>query len=243
MVQTIKLDNINNYIIDKDTQEVIERYDPSNKNVELFIKLPDSTLRVDGDQITEQFGGNIVFKYGNDKYIINDGYQDTMIKCGYIVYKQYDQEKEPNKSKGVEIQRQIISSIRALLPDLVKKYNTNNEIGVIVNNGNETEFIIGSSNENHYTYTIKISTINYIVKRNQIRKDNDLQFYPFSKSMDRYGTLYLSVFAKKNYKAKNDPDKYSLIDSMIKELVSELGKDYHYVSMPNKGRIINYPGL
>ena len=70
-----------------------------------------------------------------------------------------------------------------------------------------------------------------------------MSFYPFDKSMDKYGTIYVSVFAQKNFKVVNDPDKYTLPESAIKDLVFRLGKDYHFTSLPVKNRIIYWPGL
>ena len=89
MILTVKLGQ-DNFIPDKNTGEIVERYDPTNKDVELTIKLPDSTLIVDGTNIQQQYGGNSIVQYNNDRFIIDDGYQNTLIKCGYIVYQEYE---------------------------------------------------------------------------------------------------------------------------------------------------------
>ena len=138
----------------------------------------------------------------------------------------------------------IIENIRSLLPEISEKYNKPGAYipATITNNGNESILILGDE-EDHFKYMIKFNTVNFIVNKNHIRKDNDLPFYPFTKSMDRYGTIYVSVFAQKNFKVVNDPDKYSLPDAAIKELVFKLGKDYHFTSLPIKNRIIFWAGL
>ena len=243
MILTVKLGQ-DNFITDKHTGEIVERYDPANKDVELTIKLPDSTLIVDGTNIQQQYGGNIIVQYNNDRFIIDDGYQNTLIKCGYIVYKEYDYKKIKNKSTGDEIRDMIIESIRALLPEISEKYNKPDTCieSTLKYNGNESILILGNE-EDHFTYMIKFNTVNFIVNKNHIRKDNDLPFYPFDKSMDKYGTIYVSVFAQKNFKVVNDPDKYTLPESAIKDLVFRLGKDYHFTSLPVKNRIIYWPGL
>ena len=243
MILTVKLGQ-DNYITDKNTGEIVERCDPSNKDVELTIKLPDSTLIVDGENIQQQYGGNIIVQYNNDRFIIDDGYQNTMIKSGYIVFKEYDCKKINNKNTGDTIRDKIIDNIRALLPEISEKYNKPNTCieSTIKYNGNESILTIGDEDD-HFIYMIKFNTVNFIVNKNHIRKDNDLPFYPFDKSMDKYGTIYVSVFAQKNKKVVNDPDKCTLPDAAIKELVFRLGKDYHFTSLPIKNRIIYWPGL
>ena len=122
MILTVKLGQ-DNYITDKNTGEIIERYDPLNKDVELTINLPESKLIVDGCNIQQQYGGNIIVQYNNDRFIIDDGYQNTMIKCGYIVYKDYDYKKIGGKGQGNTIRDMIINNIRNLLPEISEKYN------------------------------------------------------------------------------------------------------------------------
>lgn len=243
MILTVKLGQ-DNYITDKLTGEIIDKYDPSNKNVELTIKLPESTLKVDGNYILQQYGGNIIVQYDNDRFIIDDGYQNTLIKCGYIVYKQYDNKKVSDKYEGDKIRTMIIDNIRQLLPEISEKYNKPGTLipATLKYNANESILHLGDDND-HFSYMIKFNTVNFIVNKNHIRKDNDLAFYPFDKSMDKYGTIYVSVFAKKNFKVVNDPDKYTLPDTAIKDLVFSLGRDYHFTSLPIKNRILYWPGL
>lgn len=243
MISTVRLDN-NNYIIDKSTGEIIDRYDPANKNVELHLTLPESILVVDGENIVQEYGGNIIVQYNDDRYIIDDGFANTLIKCGYIVYKDYDVEHKVSPSVGKTLRNSIIESIRELLPGLAKKYNIKgSDLSKLVTcEGNESIVYIGNESD-HFTYMIKFNTVNFIVNKNHIRKDNSLSFYPFDKSMDKYGTIYLSVFAQKNFNKFNDPDKYSIPDAFIRDLVSQLGIDYHYISLPIKSRVIYWNGL
>ncbi len=244
MIKTIKLGQ-DNYITDKLTGTVLDKYDPNNKNIELTIKLPNSILKVDGSNIKQQYGGNVVVQYGDDRFIIDDGYQETLIKAGYIVYKNYDNgNKIVDKFEGVKIRSMIVDNIRDLLPELSKKYNGNGIpfTASITYNSNETSIYIGDAT-NHFSYKIKFDTINFIVNKNHIRKENSLPFYPFDKNMDKYGTIYVSVYAKKNFKVVNDPDKYTLPDSVIRDLVYNLGEDYHYCSLPVRNRIVSWPGL
>ncbi len=244
MISTVKLDTTSNYIVDKSTGEILERYDPSNKNVELHLTLPESTLTVDGENIIQEYGGNIIVQYNNDRYIIDDGYSNTLIKCGYLVYKNYDSKHENSMSKGKVLRNSIIDTIRELLPELSAKYNAEDCCipSTLFCDGTETRMNIGDERD-HFQYMIKFNTVNSIVNKNHIRKDNSLAFYPFDKSMDRYGTIYLSVFAQKNFSKQNDPDKYSVPDAIIRDIVSQLGVNYHYVSLPIKGRVLYWPGL
>lgn len=243
MIKTIKLGQ-DNYITDRLTGNILEKYNPDNKNIELTIKLPNSILKVDGSNIKQQYGGNIVVQYGDDRFIIDDGYQTTLIKAGYIVYKNYDDgNKIIDKFEGVNIREMILDNIRKILLILSEKYNANNiSFAYESKNSNESIVTIGNDKD-HFSYIIKFNTVNFIVNKNHIRKENSLPFYPFDKNMDKYGTIYVSVYAKKNFKVVNDPDKYTLPDSIIRDLVYNLGEDFHYCSLPIKNRIIYWPGL
>ena len=186
MIFTVKLDK-NNFFLDKITGEVLDRYDPNNENLQLNMKLKDSILKVDFKSIIQEYGGQISVQYLDNKYIIDDGYQDTLIKCGYIVYRNYDNERIDDISVGNFIRDNIIDNIREKLQIIEND-------GSINVTGNETLLTIRNEN---YLYKFRFDTISNIVTKNYKRKDNSLIYYPFDKAMDKYGTIYVSIFAQK----------------------------------------------
>ena len=235
MVKTIKIDRKNNFFIDYSNGNSVEtRYDPSNPYLHLQITLDDgSILTVTPENIKQEYGGQIVVQYNDDKFIIDDGYQDVLIRAGYIVYKDFDSVKEPDKDKGVEIRTNIINSIREFLSTMSDKV----EIC-----GNETKYILDTDN---FCYTFNFDTINNMVNKNQQRKNNSLAYYPFSKDMDKFGTIYLSTFARKKVKLNEEQSKfkYKFADDVIKQIISELGPDFHYVGQPIKRRVLASKGI
>lgn len=244
MIKTVKLDK-KNYFKDSLTGNKIYRYDPANNNLSLILTLDDeSILTVDSSQIRQIFGGQVIVQHNNDRYIIDDGYQNVLIKAGYIVFENYDIEHQPDKNIGIQLRSKIIDRIRMIADHISVKYNKDCGINNMKYNGSETTIYIGTE-EDDFSYTIRFDTINNIVNKNQIRKTNSLPFYPFDKEMDKYGTIYVSVFAKKNTRldAESGNQKYKIADGIIEEIVSLLGQLFHYISLPIKQKVLFYKGI
>lgn len=232
MVRTVKLDKRNNYLLDSSTGERLERFDPKNENTLLILKLDNSVLNVDYKQIQHNFG-NIIVQHNEDRYIIDDGYQNTLIKAGYMVYKDYDTVNEFDKSKGVELRTSLIEKVYATLLDMLSQdfdpeYMHKipcKEIGI------RTDL---------FEYTVNIDTINGIVAKNQVRKENSLPFFPFEKDMDKYGTVYVSVYAQKICKITQDQGdtKFKFAETLVRDLTNTLGDDFKFHNMPITKRVL-----
>lgn len=246
MIKTVKLDGRRAYFYDKNTGEIIYKYDENNENLKLIIHLEDSALDIDNKIITRQYDGQIIVQFNDDRYIIDDGYNNTLIKAGYIVYDKYDEINiDPiEKEYGLALREKVIQDIRTVLQhqeteDLGYKYND------IDYNHSKTTLTIKADDD--YTYTIIIDTVNNIVNRNQSRKENSLTYYPFNKDMDRYGTMYLAIFCQKNHHIENNTPKkkYIISDKFIVNLISELNNitNYHYVSCRVNRRVVYCKGM
>ena len=62
--------------------------------------------------------------------------------------------------------------------------------------------------------------------------------------MDKYGTLYLCVFAqKKTDHGHPVQDKYKVSDQFIEHIINELGIDYHFIGQNTKSRLIYCKGI
>ena len=242
MIRSIKLDGIDNYLIDSSTNEIVDKYDPNNKDLQLCLTLDDSILRVESSKIITEYGNQLVVQYNDDKFIIDDGYQNILTKAGYIVYKNYDEENLFDKQLGVKTKEFIIKSVNDSIANISDKYIET--IGTISSIGGDNEFeLVGDAAP--YKFNIVFDTISDIVKKNQLRKDNSLPFYPFAKGMDKFGTLYVSIFAEMLRKLSEEEMniKYQICDSIIKDLLNDLGPDYHFIPQQVKRRVIKCKNL
>ena len=251
MIKTIKLDGKENYLVDNDTGKVVQRYE-DDKNLQLVLTLDDSVLNISKSKISRQFDGQLIVQHNDDRYIIDDGYYNTLIKAGYIVFQSYDEMTiDPiHKDFGIQLRDAIMKAIRGVMMDLNKEYNFVEgkapSIPKLEYSGNKTTLQIDDEN-GEYSYLFVVDTINNMVNKNQGRKENDLTFYPFKKTMDRYGTMYLSVFCQKNkHIEENSPrKKYVIPDNIIRELIKRLNEvdNYHYVSNQVQRRVVYCKGL
>lgn len=251
MIKTIKVDKVN-YFADNKTKDRIPVYSEENPNLVFYMKMEDkSSLIVPRDKISLKYGGQISFDYDGDRYFVDDGYRDTLIKAGYLVFKDYDNRENhiTDPEEGLALRndiRDVIAYGLAKVPEVpfksleTEENWTNSEIS--------TKFRDEQSN---FEYTVIISTVNSIVNKNQQRKLNELPFYPFDKNMDKYGTFYISVFCKKITLDKVDlRTKYDVANEYIKGLLNGInskkslnGDQFHFVSLPIKRKLINWKGI
>lgn len=243
MIRIVKLDRKTNYLIDSKTNTIVDKYDPYNPHLQLVITLEDSILTVNAEKIKIENGSNqIVVDYNDDRFIIDDGYQDMLIKAGYIVYKNYDTENIYDKDEGVAIRSSILSTIE----DKLKILYQNGVLRYMDSFSEKTDSeIMHSVVIDNYRYTIILDTVNNIVSKNQNRKDNNLPFYPFLKQMDKYGTIYLSIFAQRTHRIKNEDGntKFKQADTIVKELMKLTGPDYCFSNQNIKRRLIRASGI
>ena len=131
MVKTVRLNKKENYLIDKNGN-ILEKYDP-NIPSDLIIKLDDSMLKVDSSNIKVEYGGQIVVQYNGDKFIIDDGYQNVLVKAGYIVYKDYDVNNMFGTNWTVHIAKEIDYSVE----NERYKFDTSTETHIVEEKNNE----------------------------------------------------------------------------------------------------------
>ena len=95
-------------------------------------------------------------------------------------------------------------------------------------------------NDGNFIYRINFNTVNNIVTKNQKRKENSLPYFPFDKNMDKYGTIYITVYAQKTKKLTQEEgnNKFILADDLIFKLIKSLGKEYKYLPMTITKRIM-----
>jgi len=150
-------------------------------------------------------------------FVIDDGYRNSMIRAGYFVYKNYDEQKIIDRDEGNKIHDNILSIIRygieKAFPEIMTKYDSD----------------IYELDEDGYRFTIGIYSNIDIVKKNQERKINGLQFYPFDKRMDNYGTLYITIYCQRL--EENNKNKNTVIADYILKNIIENTNDIKFVIM------------
>ena len=219
----LKTNNDTCYFYCNDTKEKSKR----------FIYSPDLSLIYYNDEGEQKLDNVhidprtnvIVAKDNNSTYIIDDGYRNSMIRAGYLVFKDYDQIHINDKVEGNIIHENLIESITTALSSYngeVLSYTENSSFGT-----SEAFYI----NKDGYKFTITIYDNINIVKINEERKINGLQFYPFDKNMDNYGTVYISIHC---IKIDETESKNTVVaDSILKHIIDNT-EDIKYVSMEIK---------
>lgn len=223
MIKLIKTGK-SNFFRNKNTGEIIYEYDPQNEDLEMVIKMDDgSTLVIDSSEIKVEYGGQISFEYDGNKYSIDDGYRDILIHAGYIVMDDYDVCNQLDKDLGAEIRKHLLDVAKSALNVM--------EDSEVLSDREESK---GNTIIFHYAgfkFTVSIDFINTIVNKNQERKINKLPYYPFTKGMDKYGTLYLSIFCKRENPKISANKKYDVSTNFVENLIDEMNNfdsDHHY---------------
>lgn len=226
-------------MLDESTGELIRKYDPNNQNLIIITELEDgSELKVKNSQIEIEEGGYIVFEYNGEKYIIDDGYRDSLLRAGYIVDTNYSAERIQDNEKGVEVRNNIMTHILDVLEkSLLQK-------AVIVDNS--INHITVKYSTDTYNYTISFCTINCLVSKNQERTKAYLPNYPFNKDMDKYSSIYFTFFAEKINEVPNGNRKFEVADALIYKLMQLLNESedhFRYIPTTIKRKLINWEGL
>ena len=88
-----------------------------------------------------------------------------------------------------------------------------------------------------------------MIRKNSCENITDEEFLniiiPFDKKMDKFGTIYISIFAQKMQPLTREAGnmKYQIADTIIKDLVNDLGPNYHFIQQPIKRRVIRAKGI
>ena len=249
------------YFYDPVTNERVYKYDPNKEiNACITLKKDGSRIYIDSSNINVEYGGYIVVNYHNIyKFILDDGFDTNLIRSGYIVYKNFDSGEDhiTDPIKGCKLRGKIVKKVREIIPGIYNKFYPDAPMGeiykgldydgdrIVIDDGlyekynNNTSFKIITDD---YEYLIQIVSIPTIVNKNKTRRDNSLPYYPFIRSMDKYGTLYLNIYATKR-RNETSENKYRTADDMIVALMNMMGSDFHFISNFIKQRILYYTGI
>lgn len=161
------------------------------------------------------------FNYNGEIYIIEDPYANSLIRAGYVVLDNYDHEFITNPEEGYKVHDDLISILKKSL----EGYK------VIDDTPSRISFEIEKEN---FIFTICISSVNEIVRRNQERKINNQQYFPFNKSMDKYGTVYIGIYAyQTDEPPKNSSEKFNIADEILQVIIND-NERIKYIGMDLK---------
>jgi hypothetical protein len=188
-----------------------------------FIESPNLKLFYNGEIIDVNLDTrtNVIVGRNNNgtTYVIDDGYRNMLIRAGYIVYKNYD-EVQTDKNDGAKIQDELIyvlyEAINKSYPEAINNIND-------LFNGYELE-------KEGYKFSAYLYHNIDIVKKNQERKINGLQFYPFDKRMDNYGTLYIMVYGQRISDQEPQVKSNILVDNILSNIITN-SDDLKFVVM------------
>lgn len=232
MVKKIVLnENSPCYLQNKTTKKPVKKFGLLPfKEMEIVININNERVVIDGGSIQQLYGDQYIANIGDHRFIFDDTYQNILTKAGYIVYQNYDKQREYDKEAGTVMRRKIFEKLQATSVVQNSKMVKENSSSLVV-----------ITEKDNYEYTLLLCTVNTIVNKNHQRKDNFLPFYPYSKDMDKYGTIYLGIFAKRKDNGVNidNTERFIGADSFEQQILSEIGPDeFHYVNLQIKNRQI-----
>ena len=234
MIKNIKL-GIDCHLYDKNTNKELNRYDKFTESILVINKDDEPNIVTDSANIKQIYGGNIIVQIGDDRFILDDGYQPVLIRSGYITYNNYDIEKIENPKIGkaikVKMYKDIIMAFRSILPD----------VNIVDNNYKNTTIVVDKYN-NFYKLIISLDDVDNLINKNIKRKDNQLPFYPFKKGIDKYGNYHIAIFCERlsdGFPKSNMIDSsYQLVNKLMNNLVNI--DTYHCEWQQIRKRILYY---
>ena len=197
------------------------KYDPSFNTCFLFSpSIIERKITVPIDKIVIQKGGQISFIEKNNKYIIDDGYRNKLINCGYMYIDTTEDE--------------------CLLKDVLMKAFSNEElystynVSTIKSSSNSITIIINSPVG--YKITLDFVTLNKLIDSNLRRKYERLPMYPTTR-VQKNSSIYWKIYAEKEEDMKpmkSNTELSILSNSIIDKLLSDVNDYYIAKLLPNE---------
>ena len=198
-------------------------YDPMfNKSFEF--ESNGSKVSVNISDIMIQTGGQITFNYNGQKYIIDDGYRDTLVSAGYLCL---DIDKDPEDTNSQQDLKKVIFDT---IKSTVQSMNFNECIC------NSSRIMVIENSSIGYKFTIVIESINKMIEQNLKRQALNLPMYPTERDISKVSSLYFRVFAKKSHTAKVNR-QYSELNLLANQLISMI-RDNSQVSIVGTTKMI-----
>lgn len=218
---TIIKTGVNNFFVNIDGS-VSMQYNPAFNEYFLYQK-KDEKVRIKTELINVQKGGQIYFRDGENKVIIDDGYRNKMIMAGYLYLNLKDED-----IIETEYRRQhLIEALSDL--SLYENYKIQSN----TSDSNGFEITLQAAG---YMITVDIISINKLVSTNLRRCGNKLPMYPTQRGMSKHSALYFKIYAQKmdTTKVSKSPEElYNICKNIIYSAANMANLSKIQLELPN----------
>lgn len=248
MIRVISLDpNSENYILDESGERIRHLESESLSRIVYINGFGHNEITFAQD-LKKQFCGMYYTEKNYEEtdsvtYFFDDGYYNKMIHSGYIVLNNYDYIKVP-KEIGDKVSEKLFADISNAFKSMVPQESIE-----VIKEKEKDPVLIVKIKTYPYEYTIRCRSTTSLSEANQMRKINNLPFYPFDSKMDKYGTYYIACYAKldddavlENIDSVIPPDKYLM--NFLTTFNQKINNDntntdiYHYEPVKAKKPVI-----
>ena len=233
--------------------EKLEKYDPDNPDLYFIYEEDNKQITVKSNKIHLDASGMITFSNGDIKYIIDDGYRDMLVKVGYIVADNYDEEYLDDIILAEELQDHIRRQYSRALEYVERFYDDGQRI--LDDQGvpkSKTDVYRISRTDHAFSITLRgwkenivACPISKVIEVNVDRKNNNQPYYPYDKDINKYGALFLAVYAEKQKEGADCYTRHKIPEGIIKNILKSMntntdGIRYTFNSIDTrKKRVIN----
>ena len=197
---------VNNYFINEDGS-ISMQYDPCFNSCFMMYNGDDPKIKISMDNINIQPGGQIVFKYDNKKFIIDDGYRNRLIMAGYL-------DLHPQNADVITIDDNI--RLKELMINSFSNIKSIEQTDYDNNRIAFRDYIQG------YEFNIIIETISKMIDRNIKRQELNLPMYPTERGHIKNTSVYFRIYCKRTSEAKSNKSYTELHNISDKLLVNSI---------------------
>jgi hypothetical protein len=231
----------------------LEKYDPDNPDLCFIYEDSNKQITVPAEYIKLDTSGMITFNNRDVKYIIDDGYRDTLVKVGYILADNYDESCLDDIILAEELQDRIKRQYSRAL-EYIEKFYDDGQIILDEYGAPKTKTDVYKIRRTDHTFSITLRgwkenivacPISKVIEVNVDRKNSNQPFYPYDKDVNKYGALFLVVYAEKQKEGADCYARHMIPEGIIKNILKSMndntdGISYKFNSIDTrKKRVIN----
>ncbi len=208
-----------NFFVNADGS-ITMKYDPNFNSYFLFTtSINERKVTIPIDRIVVQKGGQISFVEMNNKYIIDDGYRNKLINCGYMFIDTDDDYNLKDVLLKAFGNRELYNAYNVSLVDI-----NSNSVTIIINSP------VG------YKITIDLVTLNKLIDSNLKRKKENLPMYPTARVQKNSSIYWKMYFEKEDIlkPSKSNTELTIISNSIIDKLISDVNEFYITKLLPSE---------
>lgn len=231
------------YYFDLRSKLKVESFYPG---VSFYMQFSDGSIICIPPEMLYNTLEGIYFKVNGTRYMIADNKSPISLKFGYFVHGNYDQDQEQDVEKGLRYKRKTFGDLLQGWTEYLYRHSCTIADQKIIEQGKNFKV---QFNYGRYQLSISICSIDNLVRKNHVRKKNNLQYLPFNPKMDRYNSYYLHAQAIQIYDqmslfdldSEDQDNPSSIINTSISEVLSIMNKgyafnynDYRFINLNSK---------